>query len=469
MVASANHVLIILPSGAVKVFAKSNEAGQLGLGVVGGNDRRPLVANRDFSDEGAWLPGVEDAVDGAAGHKFSLLLRANGTVLAWGANSVGQVGVAPARTAVPRPTSIPGLSHVRQLAAGDSFSLALLEDGSVQAWGGCIGEQQACQHVNPRPVAGLTGVKAIAAGGGFALALAQDGTVKAWGENKWGEIGNEQIPRSAAPVTVPGIDNAVAVSAGGQYALALLSDGTVRVWGQGTVDGTYFAGAQSQSIHTDASYPWTAIPLVVPGLRNVTAISAGAAALALLQDGTVRAWGYDGLYAMGLGNMVQYRARPESLKVSHIAAIATGLNRSYFVQQDGTVLAAGSHRLNRDEIFRVPTVILSSTEAMSPRPAPSVPTPTTPQPSPAASLPPAPPSAAPSGAPASARDGYLREYEEVVAQGGALYAAGDYFEAVRVYERAARIAYNNKLPVDRAALDKLLARARAARDAKKRR
>jgi alpha-tubulin suppressor-like RCC1 family protein len=54
------------------------------------------------------------------------------------------------------------------------------------------------------------------------------------------------------------------------------------------------------------------------------------------------------------------------LKVSRIAAIATGLNRSYFVQQDGTVLAAGAHRWNRDEIFRVPTVILSSAEAMTP-------------------------------------------------------------------------------------------------------
>jgi hypothetical protein len=38
VVASANHTLIILPSGAVKVFARSNEAGQLGLGVVGWND-----------------------------------------------------------------------------------------------------------------------------------------------------------------------------------------------------------------------------------------------------------------------------------------------------------------------------------------------------------------------------------------------------------------------------------------------
>jgi alpha-tubulin suppressor-like RCC1 family protein len=365
VVASANHTLIILPSGAVKVFARSNEAGQLGLGALGRSDWDHPVADRDFSDEGVYLPGVDDAVDGAAGPNFSLLLRTNGTVLAWGANSQGQLGIGVSGEAVPRPTPIPLLSHVRQLAAGGAFSLALLEDGSVQAWGNCIGEEQACQQPRPRTFAGLTGVKAIAAGGDFALALAQDGTVRAWGINKWGQIGDEKISRSGVPVKVPGIENAVAVSGGDGYALALLSDGTVRVWGQGTTDGAYFAGARSPSIHDDAS-PWTAIPVAVPGLRSVAAVSAGAAALALLQDGTVRAWGYDGFYAMGLGTMVEYRVRVLPLKVSRIAAIATGFNRSYFVQQDGTVLAAGVHRLKRDESFRVPTVILSSAEAMSP-------------------------------------------------------------------------------------------------------
>ena len=366
VIASANHTMIILPSGQVKVFGRSNEMGQLGLGVGGGNDWAHPVANRDFSDEGVYLPGITDAIDGAAGKDFSLLLRANGAVLAWGANNLGQLGIGVSGEAVPRPTPIPGLSHVRQLAAGDNFSLALLEDGSIQAWGNCIGEEQSCKQPRPRQFAGLRGIKAVAAGGDFALVLGEDGAVLAWGINKWGQIGDEKISRRGAPMRVPGIDNAIAIAAGEEYALALLRDGTVRVWGNGTNDGAYFAGARSSSIHTD-SYPWTAIPLAVPGLRNVAAISAGAAALALLQDGTVRAWGYDGFYAMGLGNMVEYRTRVQVLKVSRIAAIATGFNRSYFVQQDGTVLAAGIHRLNRSESFRVPTIIMTGAEAMSQR------------------------------------------------------------------------------------------------------
>lgn len=55
-------------------------------------------------------------------------------------------------------------------------------------------------------------------------------------------------------------------------------------------------------------------------------------------------------------------------------------------------------------------------------------------------------------------------YNETVKRGDDLLAAGNSFEAVLAYERAARIAYNNKLKTDVKALDERLARARRARD-----
>jgi tetratricopeptide (TPR) repeat protein len=61
----------------------------------------------------------------------------------------------------------------------------------------------------------------------------------------------------------------------------------------------------------------------------------------------------------------------------------------------------------------------------------------------------------------------LEEYDETVRKGDALYAAGDYFEAVRTYEHAWRVAYNNKLKNDAKTLDDKLAAARKARDEKK--
>lgn len=67
---------------------------------------------------------------------------------------------------------------------------------------------------------------------------------------------------------------------------------------------------------------------------------------------------------------------------------------------------------------------------------------------------------------AQTSDKALREYEDTVRQADALVAAGNAFEAVRLYERAGRIAYNNKLATDTAAFNRKLNAARAARDAK---
>jgi hypothetical protein len=59
-----------------------------------------------------------------------------------------------------------------------------------------------------------------------------------------------------------------------------------------------------------------------------------------------------------------------------------------------------------------------------------------------------------------------RDFEDTVARGDAFASAGDYFEAVLAFERAKRVAYNNKLKIDEAALSRKLDAARKARDTK---
>jgi alpha-tubulin suppressor-like RCC1 family protein len=154
------------------------------------------------------------------------------------------------------------------------------------------------------------------------------------------------------------------VVAGRSHTVIILPSGTVRVWGGGGTNDCYFAGAQSPSIHRDASNPWTATPLAIPGLRNVVSISAGASVLALLADGRVREWGYNGFFSMGIGTNLEYPQGLQNPKLSQVAAIATGFNRSYFVLRDGTVLAAGFQRRDRGESFHIPTVILSKEESL---------------------------------------------------------------------------------------------------------
>src|SRR5439155_17066302 len=78
---------------------------------------------------------------------------------------------------------------------------------------------------------GLTGVTAIAAGSGFSLALLEGGTVKAWGANEVGQLGNGSTTGSTVPVSVSGLTGATGISAGFAHSLAVLSGGTVKAWG----------------------------------------------------------------------------------------------------------------------------------------------------------------------------------------------------------------------------------------------
>jgi tetratricopeptide (TPR) repeat protein len=60
-----------------------------------------------------------------------------------------------------------------------------------------------------------------------------------------------------------------------------------------------------------------------------------------------------------------------------------------------------------------------------------------------------------------------KDFDETVRRGDALAASGNFFDAVLAFERASRVAYNNKLKIDAAALQAKLAAARAGRDAAK--
>ena len=189
----------------------------------------------------AWgqVPGVAPVGLGnvtaiAGGQSHAVALRADGTVVAWGDDEVGQISV-PA-----------GLTDVIALAAGDFHSLALKSDGTVIAWGDNEGGQ--CDVP-----AGLAEIAAVAAGTDHSVALKADGTVVGWGESFEGSI----VPADLTSV--------IAISAGGFHSAALKNDGTIVAWGNND------AGQTS---------------LLPPGLKNGLAISAarGSYTMAILAD-----------------------------------------------------------------------------------------------------------------------------------------------------------------------------------------
>ncbi|MCC5808413.1 MAG: hypothetical protein JJU00_18945 [Opitutales bacterium] len=228
------------------------------------------------------------------------------SVVGWGDNRSG--------ARVPPPD----LDGVEAIAAGETHSLALLDDGSVVAWG-------TNQYGESTPPAGLEDVTAIAAGSRFSLALRADGTVADWGRfTEWtpppppytgGFIGSFSIGDEPAEdetsenPTIADLTDVVAIAAGTTHRLALLADGTVRAWG-GNGSG-------------QASPP--------SSLADVIAIAAGAAhSLALRADGSVVGWG---------SNSSGQRNPPSGL--TGAVAIAAGSYHSLALLADGTVIGWG--------------------------------------------------------------------------------------------------------------------------------
>ena len=126
---------------------------------------------------------------------------------------------------------------VPPVSSGESHAVALLADGTVKAWGyngfGQLGDGTTTDRNSPVEVQGLSKrVTAIVAGGFHTLALLADGTVKAWGNNGNGQLGDGTTTDRNSPVDVQGLPKRVtAIVAGSFHTLALLANGTVKAWG----------------------------------------------------------------------------------------------------------------------------------------------------------------------------------------------------------------------------------------------
>jgi alpha-tubulin suppressor-like RCC1 family protein len=283
--------------------------------------------------------GLRFVTDTAAGGRHSLALLADGSVDAWGNDEYDQLGDGGGGLSkVPIPVS--GLEKVSDIAAGANHNLALLKDGTVMAWGndefGQLGDGVAKESERAVAVSGLKEVKAIAAGGQFSLALLSDGTVRAWGNDESGQLGNGTFKLdSLVPVTVKGLTGVRAIAAGGEFAVAVLSNGTVEAWGSNAFGQLANAGVE------DASD----VPVPVESVTEATTVAAGANhALALLGGGTVVGWGEDGSGQVGNGTIKLRQETPVAVSgLSGVTAIAAGGQDSAALLASGSLMTWGNN------------------------------------------------------------------------------------------------------------------------------
>jgi RHS repeat-associated protein len=297
MAAGGEHALMLKSDGTVWVWGNNSHSQQFGGAVP------PYLGNADSDWNPSRVPGVLGAIAVAAGSYHSLVLKWDGTVLAWGENSNGQLGVGDT-TVKGTPVVVTNLSGVTAIDGGEDFSMAVLQNGTVKSWGHNpsgvlgIGTAGVSRSTTPTNVLTLTNAVGVACGYQHALALDANGNVWGWGHNGYGEVGDGFTTDRYSPVRVTNLNGVVGIAAGEYFSLAVKTNGSVWVWGRnnngrlglGNIGGSYFA-----------------TPTNISALSNICIVRAGSQqGYAVDTSGKLWLWGNNGFktgyggWALGL-------------------------------------------------------------------------------------------------------------------------------------------------------------------------
>jgi alpha-tubulin suppressor-like RCC1 family protein len=299
----------LLEDGTVAAWG-ANDEGQLGNGPMGATGELGRYPKPSITP--VRVTGLTNVIQIEAGAKHAVALRKDGTVWAWGTRDEGAIGDGQPKTLRPvmaiGPTQVTGLQGITQIAAARFHNLALRADGKVMAWGlnrdGQLGNGTRDNGWTPAEVSGLDRIVAISAGvasfagNSFSGAVRDDGSVWTWGSGVSGVMGNgtenpspdDPGGRNLLPLQVSGLTNVKSLSLGFGHAAALLRDGTLRMWGHGGF-GQIGVGTSNEY------YPK---PVPVKGITGVSAVYlASMRSFAVRTDGTLWIWGYGSAGAQG--------------------------------------------------------------------------------------------------------------------------------------------------------------------------
>ena len=260
-----------------------------------------------------------------------------GQLYAWGDNTHGTVGDGT-QTNAAVPVKVAGLPSVISVCETFADSLAVESDGTVWGWGdnsdGFLGSGDTTP-AKPFKLAGMPlGVTTVVCGFDTGYVLTSAGTVYAWGRGSRGELGNGGKLSSDAPAQVANLDHVVALAAASSTAFAVRDDGTVRAWGE-----------ENNENLGDGSTTQALSPIVVPGLSGVVGIgTVDDDTWALRADGTVAGWGLQTEDELGDGQTSGSEPTPVTIaELRSTLQLVAGESTEYALQEDGTVLAWGSN------------------------------------------------------------------------------------------------------------------------------
>jgi hypothetical protein len=189
------------------------EAGDIhAIGLTSHSDIRVWRLERANSGENEstalWTPPSDlgRVVEVAAGNRYCMALRSDGTVQSWGD---------PKNPNCDVPVD---LRDIREIESGPSWSLAIRSDDSLACWG--IAEADSAR----RPPADLGPVRTVRCDDSSTIAICKDGTLRIWGSRK---KSGTKLP------TAEDSDGFIRVAIDGSGGAAIDQQGNIKCWRNG--------------------------------------------------------------------------------------------------------------------------------------------------------------------------------------------------------------------------------------------
>ena len=292
---SSNDIYGIKSDGTLWSWG-GNSAGNLGL-----NDRTQRSSPTQVGTDTTWNYLGKG---GLTSQSCMMVTKKNGTLWVSGTAANGNLGMNDATLQYSSPTQLPGTTWPQdgnaKLANGYRFSMAIKTDGTLWAWGnneyGNLGINQKGGPAptsdwdrvsSPMQIGTDTTWKEVSTTAEAGIALKTNGTLWTWGYQLYGEGGRNIATDKLSSPTQVGTDttwSSITGNGGGRYEYtvsAIKTDGTLWVWGSNESGGL---GLNQNDVHRSS-------PTQLPGTTWSYSQGARNYGMASKTDGSLWAWG----------------------------------------------------------------------------------------------------------------------------------------------------------------------------------
>jgi alpha-tubulin suppressor-like RCC1 family protein len=283
----------IKPNGTIWGWGSSS------FGQMGNGSEADFYVPTQISNATDWQTIV-------SGPYNTFVLKTNGTLWASGDNLYGQLGIGSTVSYTTSFTQVGTETSWSQVSASNGFTIALKTNGTLWAWGQNdfyqMGNGTCCNNrLSPSQVGIDSDWVAIETAGVIrtALALKSNGTLWGWGGNSTGLIGPSNVGSRQYPTQLRSDTDWSTISTGNGHALALKTNGTLWGWG---------AGNEGQAGDTFPEIYFRDTPVQIGTESNWVYIGTGyATSYAIKNNGTLWGWGSNDYGQVGDGTLVDQR------------------------------------------------------------------------------------------------------------------------------------------------------------------